>query len=361
MKIILKALLILFLTTCCAGCIPRVHILAPGITGTVTDSATGKSIKGATILGRYTNEEGHFTVPAKKELGLTFPFVGGHYLIETPFAVSAVGYETRTCRCTVVAPAPLCGEVRIPLQKLSPEKDQDKMRKGHIVIATIDDKEPAEGGVTCRPLRGETTIAELEDAASNGSNSALYKLGVRYLQGINVKKNRILGRYFLEQAAEKSNPEAIDYFTSRAHQGDLYAIVFVGDLLYFGNGLPQDVKRGMQWYMAAVAEGSSRAMLRLGEAYSANEFIRVNQDKALYWYKAAAEAGLSAAMFQLGEIYRYNELVFGNFTESFDWYIKAADAGHDRARIFLIDTANADDIPLTEKQPAIDWLNRAER
>lgn len=197
-------------------------------------------------------------------------------------------------------------------------------------------------------------IAALEKQASSGSAESLYEQGMHHLDRGEVES----GRYFLEQAAEKGNPEAIAYFFSRAHQGQPYAMVFYGDLLYLGNGVPQDVKRALQWYMAAVQHGSRWAMLRLAEAFSTGEFIGVDSKQALFWYKKAAETGLSQAQFELAEVYREGQLVPENMRLAIAWYIKAADGRHARAATFLQDFSKAENIPQQEMQPALDWLEK---
>jgi len=44
-------------------------------------------------------------------------------------------------------------------------------------------------------------------------------------------------------------------------------MIFYGDLLYLGNGVPQNVKRAMQWYMATVQQGSGWEMREPGHFF----------------------------------------------------------------------------------------------
>ncbi len=204
------------------------------------------------------------------------------------------------------------------------------------------------------PVQAAEKVAAVEKEASVGSAELLYEQGMHYLDEGDVES----GRYHLERAAEKGNLEAIAYFFSRAHQGQLDVMVFYGDLLYLGNGVPQDVKRAMQWYMAAVQHGSRWAMLRLAEAFSTGEFIKIDSKKALFWYVEAAETGLSQAQFELAEVYREGQLVPENMRLAVAWYIKAADGGHSRATTFLHDFSKTESIPQQERQSALDWLKK---
>ena len=345
----------LSLATCYLGCIPKVHILTPGLTGTVIDATSGKTIAGASILDRRTNDKGDFTIPAKKELGLTFLFVGGHYVIETHFAVSAPGYETRTCRCSVVTPTSACGRVRIPLQKPDPAKRGDKAAKGQIVMLNLDNEEPLEGGITCSPLRGETTIMGLEDDARNGSDSALYLLGIYYLQGINVEKDVPLGRYYLRQAAEAGNRYAINFFFTAAREDDTEAEVLIGDLLSLGLGIEQNISEALIWYEIAANNGDPIGMLRLAEMYGSGEIIQVDKNKSLYWYRQATETGSADAMYKFAEQCRYGIVTPPNLKQAIHWHIKAADAGSVRAYDFLLETIAAKEISAAEKHEALEW------
>ncbi len=350
--------LICFLIT---GCIPRHYVITPGATGSIVDAETDKPLNNAIVKNIRTDHNGIFSFPARKGWGLTFPFVGGHYLIETPFTISAPGYETRSCRCTVVSPTPSCGEVRIPLQKLSPKNEQNKTTRGQIVMINLDDEEPAEGGVTCNPLLGETTIVELEDAARNGSNSALYKLGIYYLHGINIEKNVDLGRYYMKLAAEAGNKDAYNFFFSAARQDDSEAEVLIGDFLSLGLGVEQNIRDALIWYEIAANNGNAIGMLRLAEIYEAGEVVPVNREKSLYWYHKATETGSAEAMFELAETYRYGLAGPQDLKKAIHWYVEAANAGSIRAEDFLHATIEAQEISPKEKQEAIDWLNKTKK
>lgn len=204
------------------------------------------------------------------------------------------------------------------------------------------------------PDQTKDKIATLEALAREGSPKALCELGMLYLDDGDIET----GRHYLEQSAERGSQKAIDYFLSQAHQGDVNAMIFYGDLLYLGNGISQDVKRALQWYMAAIQQGSGWGMLRLAEAYSSGDFIKIDKRAAFYWYKTAAETGLPEAQFTLAEVYREGDLVSENRCQAVSWYIKAADAGNSRAKTFLQDFIEAEEIPLDEKQPALDWLKK---
>ena len=128
------------------------HTLAPGVAGHVVEIETGMPIKDVTVLDKPADKQGHFSIPAKTKLGITIIGIGGHYPVETHFDVSAPGYQTRLCFCSVIPPDSRCGDVIIPLERTS---QNDKGEKLHIGAGS--DRDPVGDGTYCTPLAEEAS------------------------------------------------------------------------------------------------------------------------------------------------------------------------------------------------------------
>lgn len=73
-----------------------------------------------------------------------------------------------------------------------------------------------------------------------------------------------------------------------AEEGDLDAMVYVGEIFEKGLGLPADHEAAALWYQAAAEGGSKRAMMNLGALYEQGLGVPQDDMKALSWYRRAA-------------------------------------------------------------------------
>ncbi len=354
---------IILLSVLITGCLPRHHVVAPGATGKILDAETEQPIAKAKIEDIDVDVDGHFILPANKEWGLTFPFVGGNYAVSRFFTVTAPGYQARTCNCTTITPDPSCDDVIIPLEKTDVAKESAKV---HVVFAE-GEGDPVGDNTFCAPVSTSSNwisnhpgihIQRIEEEAQGGSADAIYQLGMLYIDGQGTEKNVGVGRYLVQQAAEKGSPEAIEFFFTAARQGDSDAQVFIGDLLSLGLETEQNIPDAIHWYEKSAGQNNTTGMLRLAEIYAAGEIVPVDETKAKEWYQKAADTGSPEAMFELAEAYRYGELGPINLEKAIYWWIKAADAGSMRARDMLMQTLAADDLSPEIKQPALEWLKK---
>jgi len=348
---------ILIITSLIAGCIPRHTVVAPGAQGIVVDAETEQPIVGAKIESIEVTTDGHFTLPAQKEWGMTFPFVGGCYRVDRMFTVSAPGYQSRHCICSTVTPNPTCDKLVIPLEK---EIGANTLK---ITPLNLEDGDPVGDNASCSPLSanspwGKKHIQQLEEAARNGSADAFYELGNIYINGDETAQDIDLGRYCMRRAVEEGNHDAANFFFDRALEGNQEAQLFVGDMLMIGLGTNQDISAAIDWYKQAALQGNTRAMLRLAELYADDEVVPTDKEEALRWYRYAAETGSAEAQFKFAEAYRYGELGEINMKQAIFWWIKAADAGSDKAQDMLMTTLNADNFSEQLKQPIREWLKK---
>lgn len=131
-------ILMLFLL---GGCVPlpKHYVIAPGVSGHVLDAETNIPLGAVTlelqnvndvssgnggevpiIETTTTDDEGKFLLPAEKDWGLSVAFVGGIYRIDSFVKVSAPGYQSRICECSITSNATGCDNVTILLKKSIP-------------------------------------------------------------------------------------------------------------------------------------------------------------------------------------------------------------------------------------------------
>jgi len=137
-------ILILFLL---GGCIPvpKHYVIAPGVSGQVLDAETNIPLADVTlelqnmndlssanggeapiIETTTTGDDGQFLLPAEKDWGMTVAFVGGIYRIGSFVNVSAPGYQSRVCECSMTSNVPRCVNVTILLKKSNPSDTSGK-------------------------------------------------------------------------------------------------------------------------------------------------------------------------------------------------------------------------------------------
>jgi TPR repeat protein len=121
----------------------------------------------------------------------------------------------------------------------------------------------------------EQAIELLKRAAQAQHPLAMYNLGVHYLNGNGVIRDREQAKEWFAQAAEKN---------------------FVPAMVEFGRMLANaGNRRGLEWLDRAASLGSSKAKLLLGVAFYLGRGGAPDPDLALLWFGRVAEAGNSTA------------------------------------------------------------------
>lgn len=77
----------------------------------------------------------------------------------------------------------------------------------------------------------------------------------------------------------------------------------IGEALFTGGDLEQDIEGGLQAIRAAAEAGSGWAWLSYGRKFTTGEIVDVDQARALEAYEAALSLGLDAAHFNIGRLY----------------------------------------------------------
>jgi TPR repeat protein len=161
-------------------------------------------------------------------------------------------------------------------------------------------------------------------ASRAGSAVGAFDLGLCYLRGIGVVRNRQHARVLVRSAARKgvtaamctlgyilqngvggqrSPRRAVHWFKLAAKLGDPSAVNDLGSLYYHGVGVPRSLKKSFNLFRLAARAGDTVAMVNLADAYSWGYGTPRNEHKFHEWLKRAAKAGQPTAMWQLALVY----------------------------------------------------------
>lgn len=151
-------------------------------------------------------------------------------------------------------------------------------------------------------------------AAQMGNQLAEYRLGFIYQNGIDVEADYDKAiRYFersgkiINMGAEANNPE----------------LQFVkGNMYMYGDGVPLNKTRAIEYYESAANQGYPRAQYALYEIFS-----KENPRKAMEWLTQAAEKGYPKAAYRLG-VWLIGQQ---QYKEGVEWTMKAAQKNYSPA------------------------------
>ena len=146
----------------------------------------------------------------------------------------------------------------------------------------------------------------------------------------------------LDQSLADADKHRNEVVRKAVFLGDADAQSNLGDIYYYGWGVPQDYAQAAKWYRKAADQGHVMALATVGYMHTEDfnehrEGSGILQDEveAAIWYRRAAEAGDAHCQFDLGRQYYYGKHVTQDYEEAAEWFRKAADQGDDRAQYRL--------------------------
>lgn len=111
--------------------------------------------------------------------------------------------------------------------------------------------------------------------------------------------------------------EAVELYKKAAEQGHYHACRSLGDIYYYGHGVPKNEEEGLEWYSKCADHSSAKELRML--AYSYKELGYTT--KAIKYYQMSAEKGELMSYWYLGNILDKE----GRINEAFQWYLKGAE------------------------------------
>jgi uncharacterized protein len=110
---------------------------------------------------------------------------------------------------------------------------------------------------------------------------------------------------------------------------------FLGVMYEKGQGVPQDYKEAVKWYLLSAEQGNILGQVSLGSMFKTGRGVTQNYKEAVKWYRLSAEKGVAIAQFFLGLMYGNGKGVIEDYKEAVKWYRLSAEQGHTGGARFL--------------------------
>lgn len=102
----------------------------------------------------------------------------------------------------------------------------------------------------------------------------------------------ILGyMYFMGLGVPQDIGKAIEWFVAAAQEGHVVAQKNLGNIFVTGDGVPQDYLEAIRWYRMAADNHDAETQKRLADMYILGLGVAPDKAEALRWYHRAAENG----------------------------------------------------------------------
>jgi TPR repeat protein len=191
---------------------------------------------------------------------------------------------------------------------------------------------------------GTIALDWYKKAVDCGSLSANYKLGVAYRWGfLNLKVDY---------------QKAFKYFTYAKDFGYSDAITELGELYYFGKGVPENYEMSYKLMKRAADLNDADGIYWVGNHYRYGNFVKKDYLNALEYYKKAALQGQTDAMEEIGNMYDVGLGVTRDKKEAVNWFTMAANSDKASSMIKLFELLKGDK-NITNLKSAADWYQRA--
>ncbi len=109
-----------------------------------------------------------------------------------------------------------------------------------------------------------------------------------------------------------------------AEQGNAGAQFNLGQMYFYGRGVPQVYAAAVRWYRRSAEQGHANAQYNLGVMCYKGRGVPQDYAEAVKWYRKAAEQGNDSAQFNLGVMYTKGRGVPQDYVQAHMWYNLAA-------------------------------------
>ena len=159
--------------------------------------------------------------------------------------------------------------------------------------------------------------------------------------------------------AEQDLLRALPTIRSLARQGSAEAQHVLGDMYNDGCGVPKDPEEAFRWHRLAAEKGDASAQAALAIAYCRGAGVDKDEKEAVRWARKAAEQGNSLGQDILGVFYRDGIGVEKSPEEAFLLFKKSAENGQLEAMEFLGDCYRNGTGVTVDKGEAVRWYRKA--
>lgn len=152
-------------------------------------------------------------------------------------------------------------------------------------------------------INNDSAQIYLEKAYALGNGDAAYLIGLNYLHGLGVSRNKKEAITWLERAADKGNAEALNAMYKAYASG-----VSIFEEVQFS--IPKDEQKAFELAQKAAGLNDAEAITHCAYAYHTGTGASQNDTLAVEWMHKAASLGHAPAQQQLAHWYFRGGIVF---------------------------------------------------
>ncbi len=135
------------------------------------------------------------------------------------------------------------------------------------------------------PQSYEDALFYFEMGDGQNDKNSSFELGKMYHSSLGVSVDYPLALYYFERA--------IDPY--RHSVGLNKAKGYIGEMHYFGKGVPQSYEEAFNWWLEGAIDGDGWSQQWLGYLYETGTYTSKNINQAIHWYQLAANQGVENA------------------------------------------------------------------
>lgn len=118
---------------------------------------------------------------------------------------------------------------------------------------------------------------------------------------------------------------------------DSEAQCYLGQMSYYGHGVPQSYENSAKWYLKSAEQGCCNAQLNIGLMYYQGNGVSRDLQKAFHWFCKASSQGDSTAQYCCGYMCKEGEGTEKNMRQAIFFFKSAARNGNEDAQKELDD------------------------
>ncbi len=166
----------------------------------------------------------------------------------------------------------------------------------------------------------ENCLIWYEMAAKGGIIPAMVRMGKCFQSGTYCEKDEkkafywanlcagcgeVWGLFYMgEYYREKDDPDAaFQYYYAAARQGSSRAMLYIGQMYLNARGTERDIQAAVKELEDAASRGEAESFKELGDLFYKDELVERNDERAFYWYGKAYAAGIKEAALPLASLY----------------------------------------------------------
>ena len=147
-------------------------------------------------------------------------------------------------------------------------------------------------------------------------------------EGSDYAQNALGNMYFFGEGVPVDYDKAVYWYRMAATQYNKYGQYNLASMYHKGNGVRKDYIVALKWYLRAAEQGHAQAQenaaLLLKEG---KDGVQRNSSLSAKWFGKAAEQGLAVSQYNYGQCLEYGRGVRRDYNAAFEWYSKAAELG----------------------------------